>query len=417
MATTFVDLQVSHSVVGNDPNLFQGTSASFKITVVNAPYADATGVSHAANGAFIQNILPGGLTATNWTAVYNGGASGPVSGNGTLQTNIPVFPAGSSVVYTVNVDVRVDAGLGYAKNTALASVGAGLGLVNPKNGVGSVGLNLLKRRSTVTVNNISSGPFERGRSVDFVTEIINSGPVPVLNGQFYSEMSDGLRLVEWSATYANGATGKASGRSFPAYNNLPVNGRVTYTVTAWIEPDACLGATSNVGVFNFPSSVDNIDGSGCQKDILDFQVLEPSSRPCVNVGNCLSGWACDDVTVPGGHVLIRLVTPDNVPAFDPGRGRTLTNATYRAEIDGTGCWVSPDLPLNSQLITKSTGEAIPSYYEVYEYVTSMSSSATPYSSLVGTYRFRLSSDNTYTGIISVRELDEFNPSARVCVVS
>jgi hypothetical protein len=240
----------------------------------------------------------------------------------------------------------------------------------------------------------------------------------VNNGAFTYYLPDGLLLKNWSVSYANGAAGPASGNMFPfVIPTLPVTGKAVITVEAWIEPDACLGALTGVAKYFYPNDVDHVDGSSCLSTGYDFQVVDALSEVCVDIGNCLSGWLCDDPSAPVGYVVVRLVTPGGSLAYSAGRNRSLIPASYRVEISNTGCWTVTGLPVNSQLVTKRNGEPIPSFYEIYEYAYSPNTSVVgdKIVSLISQYRVRLSSDNVYIGTVNVRDIDELSPVVKGCI--
>lgn len=74
----------------------------------------------------VSDILPPEITSATWTAVYTGGASGPLSGSGSINVMID-FPAGSSVSFTLVANISPSA-TGNLVNTANIIIG---GYIDP----------------------------------------------------------------------------------------------------------------------------------------------------------------------------------------------------------------------------------------------------------------------------------------------
>ena len=89
-----------------------GSAISYTVTARN------TG-SVAADGTLVTDTLPASLSNPTWTCAASGGAACPnASGTGSLAETIATFPAGSSVVYTINATVPATAAAGTLANTA-----------------------------------------------------------------------------------------------------------------------------------------------------------------------------------------------------------------------------------------------------------------------------------------------------------
>lgn len=104
-----------------------GTAISYTVTARN------TG-SVAADGTLVTDTLPASLSNPTWTCAASGGAACPnASGTGSLAETIATFPAGSSVVYTINATVPATAAAGTLANTASLTPPAG-GVCDGPNG-------------------------------------------------------------------------------------------------------------------------------------------------------------------------------------------------------------------------------------------------------------------------------------------
>ena len=104
-----------------------GTAISYTVTARN------TG-SVAADGTLVTDTLPASLSNPTWTCTPSGGAACPnPSGNGSLAETIATFPAGGSVVYTINATIPANAAAGALANTASLTPPAG-GVCDGPNG-------------------------------------------------------------------------------------------------------------------------------------------------------------------------------------------------------------------------------------------------------------------------------------------
>ena len=104
-----------------------GSAISYTVTATN------TG-SVAADGTLVTDTLPASLTNATWTCTPSGGAACPnPSGNGSLAETIATFPAGGSVVYTINATIPANAAAGALANTASLTPPAG-GVCDGPNG-------------------------------------------------------------------------------------------------------------------------------------------------------------------------------------------------------------------------------------------------------------------------------------------
>jgi uncharacterized repeat protein (TIGR01451 family) len=415
---TIVNVSVDKTTLTGDVNTFQGSTVDFLIRVQNIPHLDANGVAHNADGTFIQDIIPAGVTALGWSATYFNGAVGPASGVGNLVTQITTLPAGGWAEYVLATTVSPNAAIGFVRNTAIASLTGNRTCLTQASMTGFVDLMINKKRSNVVISKTGSGSFEKGRTSQFTVTIENVGPNVLNGGRFSDELPDGVYIKNWAASYVGGATGPASGTKLPVAVSLPVGGKIVFTLNSWIEPDACMGAVSNKAKFTFPPDVDHVDGRSCVDAVYDFQILSPQSVGCQVVTGCLTDLCCDETAAIVGYVTVKLFTPDNVPVYEPFSGRQIVgNHSYKFDINANGCWETCALPINSQLISKRTGEPIPSYYEAWVVAGSQSASVVnPTLQTQGHYRFRFSADEPTTLTKNILDIDEINPRRVTCTV-
>ena len=81
---------------------------------------------YTAIAATLASSLPAGLTGIAWTASYSGGATGPISGTGTLSAAL-ILPADSAVVFTVSAQAPAQLGdLGVSQASVTRLAGGGL---------------------------------------------------------------------------------------------------------------------------------------------------------------------------------------------------------------------------------------------------------------------------------------------------
>ena len=96
-----------------------GSPITYTVTATNSG-------SVPANGTVVTDTLSTTLTAPTWTCTATGGAVCPnLTAPGSLAETIATFPAGGSVVYTINATVPATAPAGTLTNTAVLTPPAG----------------------------------------------------------------------------------------------------------------------------------------------------------------------------------------------------------------------------------------------------------------------------------------------------
>jgi hypothetical protein len=84
------------------------------LTVTSSGFLNASAVR-------ITDTFPAQLGTITWSASYSGGASGPPSGSGNINSTL-AMPKGSTVIYVINATV-VEAALTITNTASVASSG------------------------------------------------------------------------------------------------------------------------------------------------------------------------------------------------------------------------------------------------------------------------------------------------------
>ena len=234
-----------------------GGTVLYQVLVVNSGPASA-------DGAIFTDLVPASITGVTWTCTPAGGALCPApngSGNSIVQT-IGILPVNGSLTYVINGTAQATAQ--SLSNTAVVSLPPGITDVDPTDNT-STALTTVQTTVLPLADLViaKTGPSNvtSGATFAYTIEVTNTGPAQVNGAVVTDNLSDLLSNVSVTCTAVLGAVcGPAvigAGNQLTAtIATLPVEGRVTYIITASAPG---IGFFSNSAVVTTPPEVDDPD--------------------------------------------------------------------------------------------------------------------------------------------------------------
>ncbi len=214
-----------------------GTTNTYTFVVTNDGPSDAP-------GSTITNTLPTGVTGT-WTAVYAGGATGTASGSGSISQTADI-PSGGSITYTYVVNVPANF-TGNFVNTATAATATGITDPTPANNTATDTDTQASVVDLVVTNTDGKTTYTPGTTNTYTFVVTNSGPSNAPGSSITNTLPTGV-TGSWTAVYAGGATGAASGSgSIAETASIPSGGTITYTYVVNV-PAGFTGDFVNTGI-------------------------------------------------------------------------------------------------------------------------------------------------------------------------
>ena len=117
----------------------------------------------------------------------------------------------------------------------------------------------------------------QGEAIGYTLTVTNNGPFEVNGATVADDFSDQLENVAWTAVFAGGATGNASGSGdINELVNLPDGATVTYTITGTVKEDARL-FLSNRATVTAPAGV--IDNDLTNNSDYDIDAITITTTP------------------------------------------------------------------------------------------------------------------------------------------
>ncbi|MFM7138395.1 MAG: DUF11 domain-containing protein, partial [Planctomycetota bacterium] len=326
-----------------------GTSLVYTITVTNAGPSSVTGVP-------VNDTFPAALDGVSWTAVYAGGASGPMMGTGNISVLLGM-PSGSSATFTVTTTID-EAATGTLLNTATVGVPSGVFDPNPGNNT-STDTTLLKPTGDLSITKTDGQLTDvPGTGLIYTIVVANSGPSAVtgalVNDAFPPELTD----VSWSVAYAGGSGPMAgSGPITNAAVNLAAGGTATFTVAATIAGTA-RGTLSNTATVTAPPGF--TDPNPTNNTATDTTILLPEADLAVvkarTSGDPVAGAAVAyliTVTNDGPSTILGFTLTDTTaPALV---GATFGSPSMGSYNSATGSWTGLMLATGQSVTITLTG--------------------------------------------------------------
>ncbi|WP_421797554.1 beta strand repeat-containing protein [Haliscomenobacter sp.] len=202
-------------------------------------------------GATVADNAPTGTTITSWSAVFAGGATGTASGTGNISQTVSI-PSGGSITYTINVSVP-SSRTGNLVNTATVSVPSGTTDPTPGNNSATDTDTPAPSADLVITKTDGSATYTPGVAVTYTVVASNAGPSNVVGATVTDNAPTGTTITSWSAVFAGGATGTASGTGNISQTvSIPSGGSITYTITVSV-PSSQTGNLVNTATVSVPS--------------------------------------------------------------------------------------------------------------------------------------------------------------------
>ena len=334
-----------------------GTTNTYTFVVTNDGPSDAP-------GSTITNTLPTGVTGT-WTAVYAGGATGTASGSGSISQTVDI-PSGGSVTYTYVVNVP-SSYTGNFVNTATAATATGITDPTPANNSATDTDTQASVVDLAVTNTDGKTTYTPGTTNTYTFVVTNNGPSDATGSSIVNTLPTGVTGT-WTAVYAGGATGAASGSgSIAETTNIPSGGSITYTYVVNV-PAGFTGdfvntgtATPATGITDSNTANNTATDTDTQNSIADLAVTYTDGKTTYT---------------PGTSNTYTFTVTNNGPSNAPGSVITntlptgITGGTWTAVYTGTTGPASGTGDIN-QTIDLPSGTSV-----TYTYVIDVPSSFT-----------------------------------------
>ncbi|HMM68383.1 MAG TPA: hypothetical protein PKC03_15720, partial [Dokdonella sp.] len=171
-----------------------------------------------------------------------------------------------------------------------------------------------------------------GSSVTYSIVVANAGPFPVTGANVADIPPAGVTFVSWTCTPSSGASCAVASGSGPisSLDSIPVNGNVTYSVIAAIDP-AATGTIANTATVTAPASVvDNNQANNSATDTdsiaiqSDLSISKTDGSATYTPGTPIS-YTLVATNAGPSHALGALLS-DNLPSAISGASWTPTYA-------------------------------------------------------------------------------------------
>jgi uncharacterized repeat protein (TIGR01451 family) len=209
-------------------------SVTYTITVTNTGASDAS-------GTVVSDPLPAGIASAAWSCVPTSGAACPNAGGnitsgGALNETLTTFPAGSSVVYTIE---STDAGSlpAVVLNTATATPPGG-GLC--ANGSAAPCLASVSNPAApiidITEKASTTAALDPGGTITYMVTVTNTGTVDASGTVVNNPLPQGIDAAAWTCVATGGAECPSASGTGPITNQtlatFPAGSSVIYTIQA-----------------------------------------------------------------------------------------------------------------------------------------------------------------------------------------
>ena len=254
-----IDLQVTKDD-GTATSVAGGT-LTYTIVVTNAGPGNVT-------GATVTDTFPAQISGAGWTCAGAGGGVCTTSGAGHINDSVNL-PAGSSVTYTVNVNIHPSAS-GNLVNTASVGMPAGYIESNPANNTSTDTDTPVVIADLWIMKDDSATAYVAGGTLTYTVTVGNAGPSNVIG----AVITDNINLAQiaswdWACAQYNGANGcdaiTGSNANFSDTVDLPSGASIIYTVTAHISGGPS-GNVANTATIGAPASYTDPPGNNSATD-------------------------------------------------------------------------------------------------------------------------------------------------------
>ena len=203
-----------------------GSPIAYTLVVSNAGPSTAT-------NAWVQDVLPAGLSGATWTAVFAGGATGSAaSGSGNVNTFV-TFPVGSTATFTLTATAAATLE-GVLTNTATVTATDGRPDPNPANNTSTQSSTAAPVADLSIVKTDGQATYTPGQPLTYTITLANAGPSFVRGATVADTFASVVTAASWTAVFTGtNSTGATAGTgNLNELIDLAVGGTATYTVVA-----------------------------------------------------------------------------------------------------------------------------------------------------------------------------------------
>jgi uncharacterized repeat protein (TIGR01451 family) len=274
-----------------------GTSHQYTVEVQNAGPSTATGVG-------IADTLPSALMNATWTCVASSGSSCIANGTGNIATLATLAPGGKAtytVVSTIDPSAR-----GSLNNQASVTLPVGVFDPTALDLSASDTTDLTPVVDLSVVKTASPNPAIPGQDISYLIVVSNVGPSTSLATVIKDAMPAGLGTINWTCAASGASVCTANGSDDISDTATVAAGqRVTYTVTAHIDPNAT-GSLTNVAVATAAAGAKELTPSNNTDRVI------VALQPKVDVSLAKTG----PTSVIAGEVVTWVITVSNAGPSD-----------------------------------------------------------------------------------------------------
>ena len=177
-------------------------------------------------------------------------------------------------------------------------------------------------------DNAANSPVLPGNDITYTIVVSNNGPFSVTGASIIDNLPASITSDTWTAISSTGATGfSATGSgNIDDTVNLPVNSTITYTVTAFVNPDASATTLSDTATVTPPTSIFDpnlVNNTSNDTDIL-LQPLSLTKTVTSETGDTIDYNIT--LTNPNNFSVSNVLLTDNLSGFTVN-GQTVYNET------------------------------------------------------------------------------------------
>ena len=192
-------------------------------------------VTYAGNLTFTQ----GSLTGSQLTGVV--GAIGSLAQGQSATITFEVIVDPTTAASTVVTNTATAEGTGLISGVDVAASGS-IGVVTPPG-------------ADLVIKKTGPATFTPGGSLTYTLVVKNKGPSTAIGATVADVLPAKLSNAQWTVSYANGASGVASGSgNVNALLTLPKTGKATFTITATVAPNV-RAALTNTATVTSPAGI------------------------------------------------------------------------------------------------------------------------------------------------------------------
>jgi uncharacterized repeat protein (TIGR01451 family) len=301
-----------------------GSPITYTIVASNAGPSNAS-------GATVADLVPAGIVGATWTCVGAAGGTCPASGSGNINASVNL-PSGGSVTFTVSGTISATA-TGTLSNTATVAVPAGVVDPTPGNNSATDTDSLTPQANLAITKTDGASSATPGSGISYTIVASNAGPSTATGATITDTIPASISGATWTAVYAGGASGPASGSgNISALVNLPTGGSATFTVSGTISSTAT-GTLSNTATVAAPAGV--TDPTPGNNSATDSDTLNPSADLSISKTDGSATYT------PGSPITYTIVAGNSGPSSATGATVTdtipanITGATWTATYAGS----------------------------------------------------------------------------------